>query len=72
MKIELTKADFRTRHIKDLLIERQELMEIRDDFLGIEKPLIYANQIAQITKKITSNKEAVHRLSTGQTDAWDR
>lgn len=66
-----TKAQIRTRQITLLIELRDILIETRDGFTETDKEK-YKPQIQDLEREIADYNDQIHKLSTGQVNAWGR
>lgn len=63
------KARARARHISFLIEYRDSLIELRDGWTQINKDK-YKQQVDEMQKLIDETNDQIHKLSTGQVNAW--
>jgi len=64
-----TKAQIRTRQINLLIEFRDMAIETRDGFSELDK-VKYKQQIDDLEGEIKDLNDQVHKLSTGEVNAW--
>lgn len=64
-----TKAQIRTRQINLLIGFRDTAIETRDGFSELDK-VKYKQQIDDLEGEIKDLNDQIHKLSTGQVNAW--